>query len=123
MKLESYDCELCLLQRVEVLRHLFYKWSFANNCWAPIGVNFPTWLKLDRATKHIKRNLRVSLAVEIIIIMCWCILSERNDWLFNNEDPLATKCTTRFNREFDLLIHRSKDSRRQDMSIWLCNIT
>jgi hypothetical protein len=123
MQLEPYDCELCLLQRVEVQRHLFYKCSFAKNCWAQIGDNVPTWLKPDRATKHIKRNLRVTFAmVIIIIIMCCCIWSEMNDWLFNNEDPQDAKCTARFKRDFDLVIHRSKDSRKQNMTIWLCNI-
>jgi hypothetical protein len=70
MQLESYDCEFYLLQRVEVRRHLFYKCSFAKNCWAQIRVNVPTWLKPARATKHIKRILRVLFAMEIIIIMC-----------------------------------------------------
>jgi hypothetical protein len=33
MYLESYTCELCLLHREENLRHLFFKCSFAINCW------------------------------------------------------------------------------------------
>jgi hypothetical protein len=32
MQLDSYDCELCLLQKEEKLRHLFFKCSFARNC-------------------------------------------------------------------------------------------
>jgi hypothetical protein len=47
MHLDSYDCELCLLQKVERLRHLFYRCSFAKNCWTQIGVTVPTWLKPD----------------------------------------------------------------------------
>jgi hypothetical protein len=43
--------------------------------------------------------------------------------LFNNEDPQVAKCTTGFKREFDVVIHRSKSSRKQDMELWLCNIT
>jgi hypothetical protein len=73
MQLDSYDCELCLLQKVESLRHLFYRCPFAKNCWAQIGVVVPTWLTLEGATKHIKRNLRVPFSMEIIILMCWCI--------------------------------------------------
>jgi hypothetical protein len=57
MFLESYDYELCIIQKEGRLRHLFFKCSFAKNCWAQIGVNVPTWLKPDRATRHIKRVL------------------------------------------------------------------
>jgi hypothetical protein len=87
MHLKSYTCELCLLQREESLRHLFYKCAFARNCWNTIGVFVPTWLRPDRATRHIKRILRVSFAMEIIILMSWSIWKERISWIFNNEDP------------------------------------
>jgi hypothetical protein len=73
MYLESYDCELCLLQHEEKLKHLFFRCSFAKNCWSQIGVNVPTWLKPERAIKHIKRILRVPFVMKIIILMCWCI--------------------------------------------------
>jgi hypothetical protein len=32
MHIESYDCELCLLQKEEKIRHLFLRCSFAKNC-------------------------------------------------------------------------------------------
>jgi hypothetical protein len=69
MYLDSYDCELCLLQREEKLRHLFFKCSFARNCWNIIGVRVPTWMKPERATRH-KRALRLPFAMEIMVIMC-----------------------------------------------------
>jgi hypothetical protein len=99
-----------------------FRCPFAKNCWAQIGINVPTWLIADRAIRHIKRKLRVPFAMEIIIIMCWCIWTERNNWLFNTEDPQVASCQERFKREFDLVIYRSKASRKQDMSSWLCNI-
>jgi hypothetical protein len=69
MHLKSYTCELCLLQREESLRHLFFKCAFARNCWNAIVVVVPTWLKPDRATRHIKRSLRVLFSMEIIMLM------------------------------------------------------
>jgi hypothetical protein len=108
MQLDSYDCELCILQMEERLRHLCFKCSFVRNCWMQIGVNVPTWLKPARATRHIKIFLRVPFAIEIIIITCWCIWTERNDWLFNNSHPRVINCKEKFKKEFDLVIHRSK---------------
>jgi hypothetical protein len=42
MYLESYVCELCILQCEEKMRHLFFKCPFAKNCWSAIGVTVPT---------------------------------------------------------------------------------
>jgi hypothetical protein len=78
MYLESYVYELYILQKEERLRHLFFKCSFAKNCWAQIGIIVPTWLKPERATSHIKRLLKVPFTMKIIILMCWHIWSARN---------------------------------------------
>jgi hypothetical protein len=122
MALDSYDCELCLLQREEALRHLFFKCSFAKNCWSLIGVNVPSWLKPERATRHIKRQLRLPFSMDIIITMCWSIWSERNSWLFSNEDPQPLKCKEKFTREFALVIHRAKKSLVPHMQSWLSHL-
>jgi hypothetical protein len=40
MTLDSYVCEMCLLQREETLRHLFFSCPFAKYCWvSDWGVN------------------------------------------------------------------------------------
>jgi hypothetical protein len=62
MHLESYTCELYLLQREESMRHLSFKCAFARNCWNQIVVAVPIWLKPEWATRHIKRLLPVSFA-------------------------------------------------------------
>jgi hypothetical protein len=38
MELESYTCENCILQRLEVVYHLFLICNFARSCWESIGV-------------------------------------------------------------------------------------
>jgi hypothetical protein len=55
MILESYDCELCILQKEERVRHIFYRHPFAKNCWNSIGITVPTWLKPERASRHSKK--------------------------------------------------------------------
>jgi hypothetical protein len=119
MQLDSYTSELCLLQREESLRHLFLKCAFARNCWNQIGVMVPTWLKPERATRHLKRLLGVPFAMEIIVILCWCIWKEQNSWIFNNEDPPVERCKATFKREFAMVIHRSKERLVPEMQAWL----
>jgi hypothetical protein len=105
-----------------VLRHLFFRCPFVKNCWRIIGINVPTCLKPERATRHIKRFLRVPFAMEIIIVMCWCIWNERNAWIFNSEDPGIEKCKMNFKREFSLVIHKTKKRWAYDMEPWLSSI-
>jgi hypothetical protein len=42
--------------------------------------------------------------------------------LAQNEDPQVLKCKEQFKKEFDLVIHRSKSSRVDEMESWLCNL-
>jgi hypothetical protein len=86
MLLKSYTCELCLHQRIEILRHLFMCCPFAKNCWSSIGVTMPTWLRPERATAYLKRTINKMFAMKIIIIMCWSIWKQRNAWIFNVEE-------------------------------------
>jgi hypothetical protein len=110
MVLESYNCELCIGQMEENLRHLFFKCSFAKNCWHQIGVVVSTWLKPGRATRHIRRSLSVPFAMEIIILMCWRISTTRNAWLFNEENPYWVAYKTHFKKEFALVILRENQA-------------
>jgi hypothetical protein len=81
MVIDSYTCDLCLRQREETLRHLFLHCSFTKNCWMKIGVLVPVSLIPERVTGYIKRALGVPFAMEIIIVMFWCIWKERNAWI------------------------------------------
>jgi hypothetical protein len=49
------------------------------------------------------------------------IWTERNAWLFNNEDPSLDKCKATFKREFALVIHRTKKNCVNGMKVWLQN--
>jgi hypothetical protein len=87
MALDSFDCELCLLFKEEKPGHLFFKCPFVKNCWNRIGVTPPTWLKPDRAARHIKSSLKVPFAMDFIILMFWSIWTQINAWLFNHYTP------------------------------------
>jgi hypothetical protein len=78
MVLNSYTCEVCVLQQVETLRHLFLHYSFVKNCWVFIRILVPTWLRADHATSYMKRHINQPFAMKIIMIMSCCIWKERN---------------------------------------------
>jgi hypothetical protein len=119
MALDSFDCELCLLFKEEKPGHLFFKCPFVKNCWNRIGVTPPTWLKPDRAARHIKSSLKVPFAMDIIILMFWSIWTQINAWLFNQGDPHVTHRVTSFKREFGLVIQLSKKRWTSEMELWI----
>jgi hypothetical protein len=112
MALDSYTYELCLHQRTETLRHPFMRCRFVKNCWSVVGALIPTWLRADRATTYLRRVINKPFAIEIIIIMCWSISKERNDWLFSNEDLSVDGCLSCFKADFALVNLREKGQRK-----------
>jgi hypothetical protein len=123
MHLESYNGDLCILQKEEKLRHLFYRCPFAKHCWLQIGINIPTWLKPDRPTRYTQMKLGVPFSKEKIIPMCWSIWTERNRWIFNNEDPSVQHYKFIFKSEFTMLWHMVKEDQIPAMQSWLNSIS
>jgi hypothetical protein len=123
MHLDSYTCDLCILQKQESLRHLFFRYSFAKNYWQRVGVLVPTWLKSDRATRHIRRSLSKPYAMKIIILMCWSIWRERNAWIFEQEAPSVERCLSTFKREMSLVPVKTNKAFAPDILSWLQSIS
>nr|TKW11048.1 hypothetical protein SEVIR_6G208600v2 [Setaria viridis] len=119
MTLESYTCDLCILQRTETVAHLFLRCNFARACWVSIGITVISTMSILQILKRIKRQLNVSFAMEIIILMTWCIWTTRTDRIFNDINPMIEDCRNKFITEFALLLHRAKHSLLPQMESWL----
>jgi hypothetical protein len=117
--LDSYTCDLCILQRTENVPHLFLRCNFAKACWNAIGVSVVTTRPLLQILRKIKERLAVSFFMEIIILMSWSIWTTRNDWLFNGKDPTVEDCLSKFRREFLLLLHRVQQNTLMAMEDWI----
>jgi hypothetical protein len=115
MHLDSYTCDLCILQKEETLRHLFFRCSSAKLYLQRIGVIVPSWLKPDRATCHIKRAMRQPFAMEIIIIMCWSIWKERNACILDDQPPTVDRCLITFKKEIRHVYKRMKKACAPDL--------
>lgn len=122
MHLDSYNCEMCILQRRETTSHLLLRCNFAKACWLSIGISVITTRSMVRIFKRIKESLQLTFFMEIIVLMTWCIWTTRNDWLFNDIPPSVQACKNKFLREFDLVILRSKSPLDQEMAAWLQNL-
>ena len=68
MILDSYTCEMCILQERETVGHLFPGCNFAKACWGSIGVRYITTRNSLEILQDIKNQLQVPLFMEVIII-------------------------------------------------------
>nr|TKW22750.1 hypothetical protein SEVIR_4G248600v2 [Setaria viridis] len=120
MIMDSYTCELCILQKRETVAHLFLKCNFAKACWSSIGVIFATTREPLHILNLIRRKLNVSFFMEIIVIMTWSIWTIRNDWTFNCKAPTVQEVKRRFVVELRTIsLHRAKPSMAPAMLNWI----
>jgi hypothetical protein len=64
----------------------------------------PLGLNLTELTRHIKRSLGVQFAVDIIILMTWCIWKEMHGCLVEKIHQVDW-CLLLFKKEFAFVIH------------------
>ena len=119
MFLDSYTCENCILQREETQYHLFFKCSFARQCWNKIGLSPPRSSSPEVATARLKSQIQNAFSMEIIILMIWSIWKCRNGWIFQNIPPTIQDCFRIFSTELRHLEHRVKNNIALDIHSWL----
>jgi hypothetical protein len=119
MDLDSYTCDLCSLQKLESVAHLFLRCNFAKACWQAIGASVPTTRTVPQILNLIRQKLGVSFFMEIIFLVTWSIWTTRNDWMFNGIDPSVQLCLQKFTTEFSLLLLRIKPDKVPPMEVWL----
>ena len=118
MALPSYFCVCCNLSVEESISHLFLHCMFARSCWSSIGLNIG---QSDPFTtlKQLRNQLNVPFFMEVIILMCWGIWMQRNDFIFKGIQPSHQNCRHHFFKEFALVILRAKPRYKNSMLLWL----
>nr|TKW03671.1 hypothetical protein SEVIR_7G056400v2 [Setaria viridis] len=119
MELPSYSCVLCMHDIEETLFHLILECPFAQECW----INISLFTDLSQEPYSILNSFRIQLQVkffmEVIILMCWCIWMERNDYIFQGINPSVHSAMSRFKVVFTQVMLRVKEDWKQLMIEWL----
>ena len=118
MDLPSYDCVLCSHHLEETQLHLFLDCPFAQRCWEILGLQIHDHDPL-RIFESFINQLSVPFALDVIIIMSWCIWMARNDLIFKNMAASISSVRNRFKSEFALVVLRAKPSAQPALSSWL----
>ena len=95
MDLPSYDCVLCSHHLEETQLHLFLDCPFAQRCWEILGLQIHDHDPL-RIFESFINQLSVPFALDVIIIMSWCIWMARNDLIFKNMAASISSVRNRF---------------------------
>jgi hypothetical protein len=122
MHLESYTCENCILQRLETVYHLFLRCSFTTRCWESIGIIPPRVSCPQRAVSRLKRQLRHSCALQIIMLSAWSIWKCRNGWIFENEAPSIDIFRRSLAKELRLLQFKVKEDLAENLVQWMHSV-
>ena len=118
MQLPSYDCACCTLDVEETLSHLFLTCPFAQVCWIKLNVIF---VETDpfMALEEVQNQLQIPFHMEVIILYCWSIWMQRNDYIFKGVPPSSDRCLQNFKKEFILVTHRAKARWKEAMLEWI----
>lgn len=114
MVLESYTCELCILQMDETVEHLFFRCNFAKNCWNSIGIPISRRMSTLQIVNWLKNKLAVPFYMDIRSI--W---TTRNDWIFDGKDPTVQNCRQRFFQETTMVLRRVTKKNVDRLKAWI----
>ena len=118
MDLPSFNCVLCRQQAEETQFHLFLNCPFALNCWSILNLQINSTDPIQVLEGFINQ-LSVPFALDIIIILAWCIWMTRNDLIFKGVAATLNSVRARCKSEFALVILRAKGPTQIAMSLWL----
>ena len=118
MFLPSYDCVCCHLGMEETLSHLFFDCPFALACCARLNI-----LIMGNSSVQIleamKDQINLPFSMDIIIIFCWNLWMQRNDFIFQRGQPSPQRCFQLFKKDFAIVILRAKARYKDHMLEWL----
>ena len=118
---DNYDCVLCPAQILEDWRHLFFTCQFSSRVWNYLQI---TWVSASFADALVtaKKNFTGPCFMEIVILACWGIWKQRNNWIFKNIKPTFRGWKVVFCYEVTLLKFRVKEAVVLSLSSWLDNL-
>ena len=121
--LDCYECVLCNDRTEETLIHLFWDCDFAFNCWQSILGSRRSGLSIFYEVSLAIQSLPTPIAMEIMIMGCWNIWTQRNDKIFRQHQQSVQAWRFFFMKDLKLLRFKVKEKYFQELSDWIsCNL-
>ncbi|WVZ51719.1 hypothetical protein U9M48_002834, partial [Paspalum notatum var. saurae] len=101
MVLPSYNCVFCGDSVEETFHHLFIECPFCQDCWQQLHLVFDPSEEHMEIFNSLKVQLNVPFFMKIIVLQCWAIWNERNNFIFRGIPPSSSHCHTFFKSCFE----------------------
>lgn len=115
----NYNCVLCQANTEETAFHLFFGCTFNKHCWQLFGIHWNTHLNFFDILISTKMNFPNSFYMETFIIGAWQIWKQRNNLIFERNQPSLQDWKQHFIDESLLQAHRLNEDRRAAFLSWI----
>ena len=84
----GYNCVLCALKPLETYTRLLWCCDFSISCWDFLSIHWDLNLEVRNRLSLATINFAGPCFWEIFALAAWYIWKERNEYIFNNLDPI-----------------------------------
>ncbi|XP_073354904.1 uncharacterized protein [Aegilops tauschii subsp. strangulata] len=104
----NYACLLCNQPPEETVEHLFFHCPFSVQCWAKLGITWPSYDNRLRLIHAGKQQWSQPLFLDIFMLSAWSIWKERNNEHFRRVPHSFSSWLACFKSLVELLVHNCK---------------
>ncbi|PNT61175.1 hypothetical protein BRADI_5g11197v3 [Brachypodium distachyon] len=94
-------------------------WKCSSRCWTYLQIEWPGGGDLYDIISSARRDFRRSFFIEVVIICCWNIWKQRNDFIFDGLMPSFRSWKYGFKEDVALLMHRVKPAVADALKSWM----
>lgn len=122
--LQDYDGAMCHFGKHETRDHLFINCPFTQCCWKYI---YPSWqpegVTFELEVAYLKHLLKVPFSLEVIILVCWAIWTNRNDFISKQIHPNLYSYRSKLKSELQWITLRGKRQEYSGLADWVTAYT
>jgi hypothetical protein len=104
----GFNCLMSANPPEETLEHLLFHCPFSNQCWASLNMQWQVFGTRLYIVEQGRRDWSGPLFMEVMLTGSWNIWKEHNAYLFQGVAPSLDSWKSRFMKDFELLVHRTK---------------
>ena len=108
----TYTCMLCQNPPEEMVEHLFFTCPFSQQCWAKVGMLWPSNGNRLALLHAGREHWRRPLFMDIFLMATWSLWKERNNQHFRGVPHSFGSWLARFKELLTLLVHSCMEELR-----------
>lgn len=118
---DNNDCVLCNAYVLEEWKHFFFTCNFSSRIWNYLQIDWRN-RPVSESLNFAKNHFSGPCFTEVVILACWNIWKQRNDWIFENIKPTFRGWKACFVCDITMLKHTVKSSVPESLSLWIAEL-